>query len=116
MDYEKPTERPEIGVFHGFDHIRFWVGNAKQAASFYCARFGFDYLAYQGLETGNRDYATHVVRQGGVIFAFTSPLNPEGHEEFDKHPNQPGNGGEEGGLPGGGAAGRCRPARGVGAP
>jgi hypothetical protein len=29
MDYEKPTERPEIGKFYGFDHVTFWVGNAK---------------------------------------------------------------------------------------
>lgn len=29
MDYEKPTERPEIGQFFGFDHVTFWVGNAK---------------------------------------------------------------------------------------
>mmetsp|Transcript_19254 Transcript_19254/g.29531 ORF Transcript_19254/g.29531 Transcript_19254/m.29531 type:complete len:382 (-) Transcript_19254:72-1217(-) len=92
MDYEKPTERPEIGVFHGFDHVRFWVGNAKQAASFYCARLGFEYLAYQGLETGNREFATHVVRQGGVIFAFTSPLNPTGHEDFTAHHDKHGDG------------------------
>jgi len=29
VDYEKPKERPEIGVFYGFDHVTFWVGNAK---------------------------------------------------------------------------------------
>jgi len=39
--------QPEIGQFFGFDHIRFWVGNAKQAASFYTARMGFEYVAYQ---------------------------------------------------------------------
>lgn len=78
MDYEKPTERPEIGKFFGFDHVTFWVGNAKQAASFYCSRLGFEYVAYQGLETGNRDFATHVVMNGDIIFAFRSPLNPTG--------------------------------------
>jgi len=64
VDYEKPTVRPEIGVFHGFDHATFWVGNAQQAASHYCSRLGFEYLAYQGLETGNRDFVAHVVRNG----------------------------------------------------
>ena len=39
--------QPEIGVFLGFDHVRFWVGNAMQAASFYTSRMGFEYLAYQ---------------------------------------------------------------------
>ena len=46
MDYEKPTERPAIGKFYGFDHITFWVGNAKQAANFYTSRFGFDFHSY----------------------------------------------------------------------
>jgi len=82
VDYEKPTERPEIGVFYGFDHVTFWVGNAKQAASYYCSRLGFEYEAYQGLETGSRDFATHVVRNGTIVFAFRTPLNPTGHEEF----------------------------------
>ena len=33
-------------------------------------------LADRGLETGNRDYATHVIRQNKIIFALSSPLNP----------------------------------------
>lgn len=87
MDYAKPTEeqRPAIGKFFGFDHVTFWVGNAKQAATFYTARMGFEFHAYQGLETGNREYCSHVVSNGGVKFVFRSPLKPEGHEEFDKH-------------------------------
>jgi len=84
VDYEKPTERPAIGVFYAFDHCKFYVGNAKQAASFYCSRFGFEYFAYQGLETGVRDYCTHVVKNGNVVFSFVSPLNP-GDTEFAKH-------------------------------
>jgi 4-hydroxyphenylpyruvate dioxygenase len=46
VDYERPTERPAIGKFYGFDHMLFYVNNAKQAASFYCSRFGMEYLAY----------------------------------------------------------------------
>jgi 4-hydroxyphenylpyruvate dioxygenase len=76
MDYDKPTERPEIGKFYGFDHVVFWVGNAKQAASFYTSRFGFEYFAFQGLETGQRKTATHVVKKGKIIFAFTSSYGP----------------------------------------
>ncbi len=85
MDYEKPTVRPEIGVFHAFDHATFWVGNAKQSASFYCARLGFEYIAYQGLETGNRDFCSHVIKNGNCIFVLTSPLQPTGHQEFTDH-------------------------------
>jgi len=47
VEYERPTERPAIGTFLGFDHVRFWVGNAKQAASFYTSRMGFEFVAYQ---------------------------------------------------------------------
>ena len=45
-EYTKPTERPPIGKFLGFDHVTFWVGNAKQAASYYCSRMGFEYVSY----------------------------------------------------------------------
>ena len=33
--------------FIKFDHIEWWVGNAKQAASFYCTRLGFQPVAYK---------------------------------------------------------------------
>eukprot|EP00347_Sterkiella_histriomuscorum_P014738 403359732 len=88
VDYVKPTERPSIGTFYAFDHVKFHVGNAKQAASYYTTRFGFEYVAYQGLETGHRDYCTHVVRNGKILFAFTSPLNPGDKDfalELEKH-------------------------------
>jgi len=85
MDYEKPTVRPAIGKFYGFDHVTFWVGNAKQAASYYTTRLGFEFFAYQGLETGNRQYCTHVISNGDVRFAFKSCLNPSGHDEFNAH-------------------------------
>jgi len=92
VDYEKPTERPQIGVFYGFDHCRFWVGNAKQSASFYTTRMGFEYVAYQGLETGNRDWSTHVVRNGDIVYVFQSPFEPNKIEEFAKHHHKHGDG------------------------
>lgn len=67
----------EGGKFHGFDHIVFWVGNAKQAASFYSTRLGFEPVGYRGLETGHRDVATHVVKQDKIFFVFQSPLDPK---------------------------------------
>lgn len=47
-----------------------------QAASFYKTKFGFEELAYKGLETGSRDIVAHAVRQNRIIFVFESPLNP----------------------------------------
>ncbi|CAJ0841410.1 19130_t:CDS:2, partial [Entrophospora sp. SA101] len=74
--------------YEGFDHIKFWVGNAKQAASYYCTRLGFKHIGYQGLETGNRKFVSHVVRQGTITFVFQSPLNPNDptmSEHLTKH-------------------------------
>ncbi|KAJ3128795.1 hypothetical protein HK098_003561 [Nowakowskiella sp. JEL0407] len=68
--------RTVIGRYAGFDHITFWVGNAKQAASFYITRFGFSPLGYKGLETGSREVATHAIKQNNITFVFQSPLNP----------------------------------------
>jgi 4-hydroxyphenylpyruvate dioxygenase len=85
MNYEKPKERPQIGKFFGFDHIKFWVGNSKQAASFYTSRFGFEYLAYQGLETKSRETACHVVKRNDIIFAFESSYDPEDKNGIGMH-------------------------------
>jgi len=60
--------------FHGYDHITWYVGNAKQAASYYTTRLGFYTVAYKGLETGSRYIASHVVANGAIRFVLTSPL------------------------------------------
>ncbi|KAG0099069.1 hypothetical protein BGZ93_009263 [Podila epicladia] len=73
-----------VGNYEGFDHVVFWVGNAKQAASFYCTRFGFKEVAYRGLETGHRDVCSHVVQQDKITFVFMSPLNPN-NKVFSDH-------------------------------
>lgn len=67
------------------DHIRWIVGNAKQAASYFVTRFGFERVAYKGLETGERVVASHVVRQGNIIFVLTSPLVPNGSKDMSEH-------------------------------
>uniref|UniRef100_A0AAR2J5Y8 4-hydroxyphenylpyruvate dioxygenase n=1 Tax=Pygocentrus nattereri TaxID=42514 RepID=A0AAR2J5Y8_PYGNA len=72
----------EQGRFICFDHITFWVGNAKQAASYYCNKLGFEPLAYRGLETGSRDVVSHVVKQGKVRMLS---LKPEMGEHLVKH-------------------------------
>ncbi|KAI1494662.1 Glyoxalase/Bleomycin resistance protein/Dihydroxybiphenyl dioxygenase [Biscogniauxia mediterranea] len=60
--------------FQGYDHITWWVGNAKQAASYYNTLFGFRTVAYRGLETGCRFFTSYVVANGGIRFVFTSPI------------------------------------------
>ncbi|XP_008288760.1 4-hydroxyphenylpyruvate dioxygenase [Stegastes partitus] len=82
--YTDKGEKPVRGKFLKFHHVTFWVGNAKQAASFYCDKMGFEPLAYKGLETGSREVVAHAIRQDKIIFVFQSPLNP-GNEEMGEH-------------------------------
>lgn len=67
----------------GYDHIEFYVGNAKQAAHFYDRTFGFRPVAKRGLETGSRNQASYVMRQGQITFVFTSGLSPD--HEISRH-------------------------------
>lgn len=60
------------------DYVEFYVGNAQQAAYFYCKSFGFSAIAYAGLETGVRDRISFVLEQSNIRFVFTSPLTPDG--------------------------------------
>jgi 4-hydroxyphenylpyruvate dioxygenase len=55
----------------GVDHVRFLVGNAKQAAHFYSTAFGMAVTAYRGPETGQRDCAEYVLESGGARFVLT---------------------------------------------
>src|SRR5207237_2415999 len=59
------------------DHVRFFVGNARQSAFFYRNAFGFDVVAYAGLETKVRHEAGYVLKQGGITFVLVSPLRPQ---------------------------------------
>ncbi len=59
------------------DHVRFFVGNARQSAYFYRNAFGFDVVAYGGLETGLRHEAAYVIRQGDITFVLASPLSKD---------------------------------------
>jgi len=59
------------------DHVRFFVGNARQSAYFYRNAFGFDIIAYAGLETGSPQEAGYVLHQGTITFVLASPLRAD---------------------------------------
>ncbi len=59
---------------NGTDYIEFIVGNAKQSAHFYQTQFGFEPIAYRGLETGEREKVSYVLKQNKIILVLTSPL------------------------------------------
>jgi len=59
----------------GMDHVRFAVGNAKQAAHYYSTAFGMTCVAYRGPETGHRDHAEYVLESGGARFVFSGEVH-----------------------------------------
>ncbi len=59
----------------GTDYVEFYVGNAKQSAHFYKTAFGFQALAYKGLETGSKDSVSYVLVQDKIRLVLTTPLN-----------------------------------------
>jgi 4-hydroxyphenylpyruvate dioxygenase len=60
-----------------FDHLEFYVGNARQAALYYSKCFGFTQTAYRGLETGYRKTASYVLEQGDIRFVLSTALSPD---------------------------------------
>jgi 4-hydroxyphenylpyruvate dioxygenase len=59
------------------DYVEHYVGNAKQAVHFYQTIFGFELVAYSGLETGSRDRASYYLEQNNIRFVLTSSLKSD---------------------------------------
>lgn len=72
---------------NGTDYVEFYVGNAKQAAHYYKTAFGFQSLAYAGLETGSRDRTSYVLVQDKIRLVLTTALNSDNPvaEHVKKH-------------------------------
>ncbi|HRH65863.1 MAG TPA: 4-hydroxyphenylpyruvate dioxygenase [Bacteroidia bacterium] len=71
------VQQTDFLPIQGTDYIEFYVGNAKQAAHYYKTAFGFQSLAYAGLETGLRDRTSYVLRQGKITLVLTTPLSSQ---------------------------------------
>jgi 4-hydroxyphenylpyruvate dioxygenase len=74
----------------GTDYLEFYVGNAKQAAYYYKAAFGFQTVAYAGPETGVRDRASYVLQQGKIRLVLTTAMHSD--HEISAHVRQHGDG------------------------
>ncbi|HJW22029.1 MAG TPA: 4-hydroxyphenylpyruvate dioxygenase [Candidatus Limnocylindrales bacterium] len=83
-------EAKDFLPLNGLDHVEFWVGNARQAAHYYRALWGFTPIAYAGLETGVRDRTSYVLRQNEITLVVTGALGPEG--EIAEHVRTHGDG------------------------
>src|SRR6187402_3696049 len=71
---ERMKQAQDFLPINGTDHIEMYVGNAKQAAHYYKTAFGFQSLAYAGPETGVRDRASYVLKQGKIRLILTTAL------------------------------------------
>ena len=88
-----PKIFPEAQDFlpiNGTDYVELYVGNAKQSAHYYQTAWGFQPLAYRGLETGAKDRVSYVLRQDKITLVLTTPLEPGG--EINAHIDQHGDG------------------------
>ncbi len=74
----------------GTDFVELYVGNAKQSAHYYKTAFGFQEVAYSGLETGDREKVSYVLKQDKIRLVLTTPFNPD--SEISHHIRQHGDG------------------------
>jgi len=84
----QPSTNPLAHI--DWDHLEFYVGNAKQAAYYYMAAFGFEQVAYAGPETGVKDRASYLLQQNRLRFLITSSLQPD--DEISRHVMEHGDG------------------------
>src|SRR5690349_13854803 len=90
VDADAYAKAADFLPLDGIDHVEFWVGNARQAANYYRALWGFTPVAFSGLETKVRDRASYVMVQHDIRFVFTAPLTPDG--EIAEHVREHGDG------------------------
>jgi 4-hydroxyphenylpyruvate dioxygenase len=71
----------------GTDYVELYVGNAKQAAYYYITAWGFQPLAYCGLETGVKDRVSYVLQQDKIRLVLTTALKSDSPigEHVKKH-------------------------------
>ncbi len=87
-----PKGNPDVEeiAIDGFDHVELFVGNALQACYYYHKGFGFDVIGYSGLETGNREKVSYVLKQGSVQLVVSGGLSSK--SEIAEHVHQHGDG------------------------
>ncbi len=80
-------EAEDFLPLNGTDYVELYVGNAKQSAHFYKTAFGFQSLAYAGMETGMTDRVSYVLQQDKIRLVLTTPLQKSGeiNEHIDLH-------------------------------
>ena len=91
MTATAPSSAPSVAsLISGWDHLEWWVGNARAVTAWLCSGFGFEVLAYSGPETGVTDRVSYVLGQGDIRFVVSAGLGPD--SEITRHVQQHGDG------------------------
>ncbi len=84
MTRSEATSTPTVASrLLGWDHLEWWVGNARAVTAWLTSGFGFRVVAYAGPETGVGDRVSYVLAQGDVRFVVTAGLDPD--SEVSRH-------------------------------
>jgi 4-hydroxyphenylpyruvate dioxygenase len=82
-DQRSMTEEGDFLQIKSIDHVHFWVGNAKHAMYYWWKGLGFKPVAYSGLETGNRRFASYVLESGQIRLVVSAAYSPS--DEMSAH-------------------------------
>ena len=85
-----PQATTDFLPLNGTDFVELYVSNAKQAAHYFQTAFGFQPLAFAGLETGLRDRESYVLVQDKIRLVLTAPLFKD--SEIGRHIDRHGDG------------------------
>lgn len=85
----RSTGVEEISI-DGFDHVEFYVGNALQSAYYFQKGLGFEVVAYKGLETGDREKVSYVLKQDHAYIVLSGSLN--NRSQIAEHVHEHGDG------------------------
>jgi 4-hydroxyphenylpyruvate dioxygenase len=72
-----PASSPVASRLLGWDHLEWWVGNARAVTAWLTSGFGFRVAGYAGPETGVKDRVSYLLVEGDVRFVVTAGLDPD---------------------------------------
>lgn len=78
MKVAVPSQARSSTHFGGILYLEFYVGNIHNAVHFYRTAFGFTPIAYTGLETGDRERVSYIMKRNAIHLILTGAIQPEG--------------------------------------
>ncbi len=73
----RPSTTTVADLLLGWDHLEWWVGNARAVTAWLTSGFGFEVVGYAGPETGVGDRTSYLLAHGEVRFVVTAGLRSD---------------------------------------